>query len=178
MNNNEKSKTKPNTNEKSKTKPTTKQTTKKLKLKMGELNELLFLKDMEKFFNENNHNIEMVKTYDKFYPIDFILTKLNDTWCYIELKSRINYDDEDLKLFISYSKINYIKAFKMKNVIIVWWNMETLSYFYVLLTNELIDELLNSRTKLVCSTRTIIVDKKYVSKTKSINDIGKIVVDL
>lgn len=66
----------------------------------------------------------------------------------------------------------------MKNVIIVWWNMETLSYFYVLLTNELIDELLNSRTKLVCSTRTIIVDKKYVSKTKSINDIGKIVVDL
>jgi len=152
--------------------------TTKVKLKMGELNEFLFLKDMEKFFNNNDHQIEMVKTYDRYYPIDFILTKLNDTWCYIELKSRFDYDDDDLILYIGYSKIQYIKAFEFDNVMLVWWNIKTQSYFYVVLTKELINTLLNSRTKFLCGSRAIIVDKKYVSKTKNIDDIGNTIVNL
>ena len=149
-----------------------------LRIEVGRLNELEFCKNLDKYFIDNSYNIEIVKSSERYYPIDFILTKVGNTFSYIELKSRMC-DTDDIELLLSYSKIQFVKAFEMKNVIIVWWVKKCDTYYYLLLTDEVINILLNeTRSILKNNLRTLVIDRDLVSKSNNIDDIGKFVVGL
>ena len=149
-----------------------------LRIEVGRLNELMFCKNLDKYFIDNSYNIEIVKSNERYYPIDFILTKIGNTFSYIELKSRMC-ETDDIELLLSYSKIQFVKAFEMENVIIVWWVKKCETYYYLLLTDEMINTLLkNTRSILKYNQRTLIIDKSMVRKTNSIDDIGRFVVEL
>ena len=67
----------------------------------------------------------------------------------------------------------------MENVIIVWWVKKCETYYYLLLTDEMINTLLkNTRSILKYNQRTLVIDKSMVRKTNSIDDIGRFVVEL
>jgi len=149
-----------------------------LRIEVGRLNELMFCKSLDKYFIDNSYNIEIVKSSERYYPIDFILTKIGNTFSYIELKSRMC-ETDDIELLLSYSKIQFVKAFEMKNVIIVWWVKKCSKYYYLLLTDEIIKTLLHdTRSILKYNQRTLVIDKSMVRKTNSIDDIGRFVVEL
>ena len=149
-----------------------------LRIEVGRLNELMFCKSLDKYFIDNSYNIEIVKSNERYYPIDFILTKIGNTFSYIELKSRMC-ETDDIELLLSYSKIQFVKAFEMENVIIVWWVKKCSTYYYLLLTDEMINTLLkNTRSILKYNQRTLVIDKSMVRKTNSIDDIGRFVVEL
>ena len=149
-----------------------------LRIEVGRLNELMFCKSLDKYFIDNSYNIEIVKSNERYYPIDFILTKIGNTFSYIELKSRMC-ETDDIELLLSYSKIQFVKAFEMKNVIIVWWVKKCSKYYYLLLTDEIIKTLLHdTRSILKYNQRTLVIDKSMVRKTNSIDDIGRFVVEL
>ena len=149
-----------------------------LRIEVGRLNELMFCKSLDKYFIDNSYNIEIVKSNERYYPIDFILTKIGNTFSYIELKSRMC-ETDDIDLLLSYSKIQFVKAFEMENVIIVWWVKKCDIYYYLLLTDEMINTLLkNTRSILKYNQRTLVIDKSMVRKTNSIDDIGSFVVEL
>ena len=149
-----------------------------LRIEVGRLNELEFCKNLDNYFIDNSYNIEIVKSSERYYPIDFILTKIGNTFSYIELKSRMC-ETDDIELLLSYSKIQFVKAFEMKNVIIVWWVKKCSKYYYLLLTDEIIKTLLHdTRSILKYNQRTLVIDKSMVRKTNSIDDIGRFVVEL
>ena len=115
------------------------------------------------------------KKYRGYDRLDFIIVKLNDAYdiikSYVELKSR-KYD-KPIDLYISISKIDYVKKHKLKNVFIVWNNTIKNIYYYVLLTDELIEKLLNLKPFELRGQPTIIVDKNDVRTSNRVKNVVK-----
>ena len=83
-------------------------------IKRGLLNELIFIEKLKNYFNDG---IEFKKT-SQFFSVDFEILNKNVNIGWIELKTR-RYEN-DINLYLSWSKLEYIYQFDLKNTFLIW----------------------------------------------------------
>jgi len=144
---------------------------KKKRLKFGRIGEINFLKDLRDIVIYHDYKIKFHKHNSNCARIDFYTSKMTSNKCVnIELKSR-RLNGNNIVLFVNYSKLKYVKEFRIKYVYLIWKIIETNEYYYLFLTPTILEYLLGIKTINCFEQRTIIVDVELTKKTKNLLDI-------
>ena len=143
----------------------------KKRLKFGKKNELIFFKEIKECAKSNGYNLIFKTHRNSNANIDFYVAKDNfNKRINLELKTR-RLKNNDIVLFVNYSKLRYVKEFNIRYAYLIWKVKDTGEFYYVFLTPQLLDYLINKKTYNVFGQQTTIVDKHLATKTKNLVDI-------
>ena len=124
-------------------------------IKRGLLNELIFIEKLKNYFNDG---VEFKKT-SQFFSVDFEILNKNVNIGWVELKTR-RYEN-DINLYLSWSKLEYIYQFGLDNTILIWYHENKNLYYVIHLDHGKLIKIKNSKTILSNNQKTIDIDKKY-----------------
>lgn len=136
-------------------------------IKRGLLNELIFIEKLKNYFNDD---IKFIKT-SQYFSVDFeILNKIN-TIGWIELKTR-QYEN-DINLYLSWSKLEYIYQFGMKNTFLIWFHENKNLYYVIHLDHGKLIKIKNSKTILSNNQKTLDINKSYSVCYDNIREVAE-----
>ena len=125
-------------------------------IKRGLLNELIFIEKLKNYFNDD---IEFKKT-SQFFSVDFEILNDNTTIGWVELKTR-RYEN-DINLYLAWSKLEYIYQFGMKNTFLIWFHENKNLYYVIHLDFDTLISIKDGTTTFLSNNqKTIDIDKKY-----------------
>ena len=136
-------------------------------IKRGLLNELIFIEKLKNYFDDD---FKFIKT-SQYYAVDFQILKNNENAGWIELKTR-QYDN-DINLYLSWSKIEYIYQFGMKNSFLIWFHENRNLYYIIHLDYDKLINIKNGDTILSNNQKTLDINKNYSMCYDNIEEVAE-----